>query len=174
VLTALVTGGWIGLQKKSYAALDSEITAIAERIRQVRSDADAELKSNEAEEKERQEKARKIDWKSLSEKVKQMQNGGTPDMQAMFQIQTTLRGMSVEELCAQHDEIAAMDLEDNVRQMLQGMMISALAAKDPEMALARCASEIGNEDSQDQWHLRQALDHPAAVSTRKCNDNVFI
>lgn len=157
-LALLITGAWIGLQKKSAASLDREITVITERIRQVRSGEDDGLKSREAEEKARKEKDKKIDWKEIAGKLGQMRNGGgMQDMRTMMRMQRLLMDLSAEELCAQLDEIAALDIEDAARKKLQGMILGSLAEKDPKLAIERCGAAIGDESSGMYWPLSSAL-----------------
>lgn len=157
-LAVLITGGWIGSQKKSAATLEREITVISERIRQERTAGDAELKTREAEEKARKEKDKKIDWKDLAGKMDQMRNGGgMPDMRAMLRMQRLLMDLSGEELCAQLDEIATLDLEDAAKKQLQGMILGVLAEKDPKLALERFGDTLGDENSGMYWLLSSAL-----------------
>ena len=66
------------------------------------------LAREEAEEKARKAKERKVDWKDLAGKIGQMHNGSMPDMRAMMRLQRILLDLSTEELNAQLDEIAAL------------------------------------------------------------------
>jgi hypothetical protein len=156
-LALLVTGGWIASQKKSAATLEREITVITGRIHQARSMEDAESKSREAGEKARKENDRKIDWKDLAGKMGQMRNGGIQDMRSMMRMQRMLLDLSAEELCAQLDEIAALDIEDSARKQLQGMILGALVEKSPKLALERFGDQAGDETGGMRWQLGPAL-----------------
>lgn len=156
-LAVLGAGGWIGSQKRSAATLEREITVITERIRQVRDGSGADQKSREADEKARKEKDRKIDWKDLAGKMGQMRGGGMQDMRAMMRMQRLILDLSAEELCGQLDEIAALDIEDSARKQLQGMILGALAEKDPKLTLERFGAELGDESSGMHWQLASAL-----------------
>ena len=156
-LALLVAGGWIGSQKKSAASLEREITVISERIRQAQAGEADGLKAREAEEMARKEKEKKIDWKDVAGKIGQMHNGGMQDMRTMMRMQRLLLDLSAEELCAQLDEIAALDIEDSARKQLQGMILGSLAEKDPKLALERFGNSTGDEDSGMHWQLSSAL-----------------
>jgi hypothetical protein len=157
-LALLATGAWIGLQKKSAVSLERDITVITERIRQVRSGEDGGLKSREAEEKARKEKDKKIDWKDIAGKIGHMGNGGgMQDMRTMMRMKRLLMDLSAEELCAQLDEIAALDIADDARKQLEGMILGSLAEKDPKLAIERFGDVIGDESSGMHWQLGSAL-----------------
>ena len=111
-----------------------------------------------AEEKARKEKDKKIDWKDLAGKIGQMRNGGgMPDMRAMMRMQRLLMDLSAEELAAQLDEIAGLDIEDAARKQLQGMILGVLAEKEPKLALERSGMQLGDENSGMYWQLSSAL-----------------
>ncbi len=164
-LTTLVIGGWIGAQKKSASTLEQEIAVITERIRQLKS---AETEARASAEKSAKED-KKIHWKALSGKMGDMQSGRMPDMRTFMRAQQILMDMSADELCAQLDEVAGMDLEDSARKQLEGMIIGALAQKDPKLVLTRFTDAIGDENASGFWQLNIALSkwadtEPAAAS----------
>ena len=156
-LAVLVTCGWIGYERKSVATLEREITQLNERIQQAHSAGDVGGKFREAEEKARKEKDRKIDWKNQAGKIGQMSNGGMQDMRAMMRMQRLLMELSSSELCAQLDEIAALDIEDSTREQLQSMILGVLVEKDPKLALERFGNYLGDERSDFLWPLSDAL-----------------
>jgi hypothetical protein len=153
----LVTGVWIASRKNSSATLEREIAVLTERIRLVRTAGEEDAGSREAAEVSQKEKDGKIDWKDLSGKIVAMRDGGgMPDMRAMIRIQRLILEMSADELCAQIDEIAALDLDDMARKQLQRMLINALAEKDPKRVIERFGAEDDDEDGVG-WALRSAL-----------------
>ena len=79
------------------------------------------------------------------------------DMRTWMRLQKLLLDMSADELGAQLDEIAALDLDDSARKQMRGMILGVLADKDPKMVLDKFSDELGDEDSGGQWHLRSAL-----------------
>ncbi len=168
-LALFVVVGWIGVQKKTAASLEREISLVTERIAQVRTGMDAGGKTREAEDKARKEKDRKIDWKDLAGKIGQMRNGTMPDMRAMMHMQRLLMDLSPQELGAQLDEIAALDLDDAARKQLQGMITGILSEKAPQMVLERFGEDLADDDMGRSWQLGMALGRwadkdPAAAS----------
>jgi hypothetical protein len=91
---------------------------------------------------------------SLSE----MQNsGGVKDMREMMSFQRRLMKMDTQELLAAFDSIAALDLGEEERMMLEKMLIGPLVTKDPELALNRFANRLNDDKSGLSWQLGNAL-----------------
>lgn len=153
----LVTGGWIAYGKQSAAALEREISVLTERIRQVRAAGDEEAKAGGTAELSRKQKDEKIDWKDIAGKMAEMRGGGMGDMRTMIRLQRLLLDMSAQDLCAQLDVIAALDLDDNARKQLEGTILGILADKDPKMVLERFGGEVGDDASSGRWYLNMAL-----------------
>ncbi|MDP3851600.1 MAG: hypothetical protein Q8Q59_13920 [Luteolibacter sp.] len=154
----LVTGGWIAYGKQSAAALEHEITVLTERIRQVRAAGGEEARADGMAELSRKQKDEKIDWKDIAGKMAGMRGGGgMGDMRTMMRLQRLLLEMSAEELGAQLDEIATLDLDDLAKKQLQGMILGSLAEKDPKMVIERFGSEAADENSPWRWSVQMAL-----------------
>ncbi len=152
----LITGGWIVSGKQSAATLEREITVLTERIQQAR--AGGENASDEAAAKSAKDKDARIDWKDIGGKMAKMRGGGgMGDMRTYMRLQKLLLEMSAEELGAQLDEIAALDLDDSMRKQLRGMILGVLADKDPKMVLERFSDELNDEEFGGSWHLQVAL-----------------
>ncbi len=99
-----------------------------------------------------------IDWRDLSAKMLEMQNGGgMSDMRAMMNFQQRLLKMSKEEMIAALDQIAALDLSEDARQVLESMLIGPLIGKDPVLALQRYGDRIGDGENGMGWQLSNAL-----------------
>ena len=150
---ALLGGTWIAMQRNSAAELRREISGINERIRQARLIEEAE----QSEQSVKAAKAKPIDWKGIAGKMRDAQSGGTPDMRAMIHMQRLLMDLSAAELCAHMDEIAALDMDQDTRRQLLGMVMGALVEKDPKLALDRFASELTNDDFGLGWQMGNAL-----------------
>jgi hypothetical protein len=156
-LALLVVGIWIATRKQSSATLEREIEVIRERIQQAKDGAADEESSREATDKAGKEKEKSIDWKDLASKVTYGQGRDMQDMRAMMRMQRLLMDLSADELCVEIDEIAALDLEDNVRKQLQGMILGVLAEKDPKLALEKFSDQLGDQESGLHWQLSSAL-----------------
>src|ERR1035437_702776 len=158
-LAVLIVGGWIGYQKNTAASLLRDISILTERIRHVQASEENQLKSRKAEEKAKQDKEKKINWKDLASKmvpkIGQIRNDTVPKMRAMWRIQSMLMEMSPGELAAQLDEIAKLDLDEESRSNFEFMILGVLAEKDPKLALDRCADQLGGEERW--WTLAHAF-----------------
>jgi hypothetical protein len=79
-----------------------------------------------------------------------------PDMRTMLRMQRLLMDLSGEELRAQLDEIDALDLADDTRKQLRGMILGILTEKDPKLAL-----DLFGKDSDEEgimsWQMSNAL-----------------
>lgn len=75
----------------------------------------------------------------------------------MMRMQRLLMDLTAEELCGQLDEIAALDIEENVRKQLQGMIMGSLAEKDPKLALERFGKDLQDDDFGVSWQMSHAL-----------------
>ena len=154
----LVTGGWIATKKSSTATLEREIAILTERIQQARRADERSPGAREAGAKPRNGKDERIDWKGLSVNLAAMRNGdGMPDMRAMIRLQRLILDMSADELCAQIDEIAGLDLDDMAKKQLQGMLLNALAEKDPKRAIEQFGAKNDEDESGVRWSFRLAL-----------------
>ena len=78
-----------------------------------------------------------LDWKKVAAQFAEMQRGGMGNMRSMIKFQQRLQEMSKEELVTALDEIAALDLPKESRDMLEQMLIGQLAQKDPEFAVKK-------------------------------------
>ena len=154
-VAVLLTGAWIGLQRNTASELRREITVINERIHQARSIADAEARDGGG--KKDKAKTDKIDWKDLAGKMKDMRDGDGQDIRTMMRMQRLLMDLTAEELCTQLDEIAALDIEENVRKQLQGMIMGSLAEKDPKLALERFGKDLQDDEFGVSWQMSHAL-----------------
>ena len=154
----LITGGWIVSGKRSAATLEHEIDLLTERIHLVKTAGNEESKAGGAGKDSQKAKDGKIDWKDLSAKITEMRGGGgVGDMRAMMRIQRLLMEMSAGELGAQMNEIAALDLDEQAKKQLQGMILGALAEKDPKMVIERFGDEVADENSAGLWAVPMAL-----------------
>ena len=157
VLALLFVGAWVVTRKNSATTLEREILLISARISQARSVVDAGGKSFEAEKEARKEKERRIDWKELAGKIGQSGNGSMPDMRAMMHVQRLLLDLSAEELGAQLDQIAGLDLDDAAKKQLQGMIIGILSDKAPQMVMERFAGQLSDDALGHTWQLGIAM-----------------
>jgi hypothetical protein len=99
-----------------------------------------------------------LDWKKIAEQFAEMQQGGgMGDIRSMIRLQQRLQSMSKEELIAALDEIAALDLPADSRNMLEQTLIGSLIQKDPEFALRRYFDRLNDERGMLRWQLSDAM-----------------
>lgn len=157
VIALAITGGIVGLQRDSISDLEAESAILRQRIQAARSRPEpgqaasrpgrTNLPTKEA-----------IDWKEMAESFGDVQRtGGVRDMRKLMSFQRKLQAMDKDELVEALDRIAALELDDMQRMMLENMLIGPLAAKDPELALTRFAARIGEDKTGMGWQLASAL-----------------
>ena len=79
------------------------------------------------------------------------------DMRAMMKFQRRLQTMTQQEIVAALDEIAALDLPEQPRRMLEQMLIGSLVQKDPEFALTRYIDRLPDTRGGMGWQLSNAM-----------------
>lgn len=159
-LALVATGIWIGTQRRSISMLKLESEALRGRIEVARQGAasTAEDPSFASQRNAKSKAARsgpKVDWKKLATTQAAMKSGGGGEMRAFIALRNTLLELSPEELLAGFDEIAALDLPDDVKRNLERTLIGVLAVKDPKAALDRFSSRINGGDGA--WELSNAF-----------------
>lgn len=162
ILALVVAGGWIGSQRRSISTLELESEALRGRLEVARQGPasameDPSFASQRNAKSNSPRTGSKLDWKKIATTQAAMKSGGGDDMRAMISLQKTLLALSAGELLAGLDEIAALDLSDDARRQLEGIMIGVLANKDPQAALERFADHIGGSDGGLTWQLSNAF-----------------
>jgi hypothetical protein len=161
----LLGGAWIVMQGNSVADLRREITLLRERVLQARSVAAADDLAQAT----HQEKPKHSELKDLVGKLRESHSREIPDIRTMIRMQRLLMDLSPAELSAQLDEIATLDIAENIRGQLLGMIMGALVEKDPKLALDRFVAKRQDNGFVD-WQMGKALrkwadQDPAAAFT---------
>jgi len=172
VIALAIAGGIVGAQRNSISKLEAESAMLRQRIEVAKSRPEPEqtaphLGRTNLPGKEKEA----IDWKEMAEAFGDMQRtGGVTDMREMMSFQRKLQAMDKEEIVAALDQIEALELDDVHKMMMVNMVIGPLVLKDPELALTRFASRIGDDKTGMSWQLSNALgewakkDQSAAVA----------
>jgi hypothetical protein len=158
-LAILATGVWLGLQHQSLSNVETQNTTLRQRIEAARlaGPGDDDQKTAGAG-KNGKQGAKKINWKELALKQKDMNRGDSiPDMRAMMELQRTLFGLSTEELAAHLDEISALEIPDDAKAGLQGIIIGILAERDPKLVMERFGDQLGDDRSSLSWQISHAF-----------------
>ncbi|MEO5914165.1 MAG: hypothetical protein ABIS50_08030 [Luteolibacter sp.] len=159
VLALVVVAGWIGSERNSISTLEQQSAVLKERLAARSSGSGPDTSSSKAKSPDKLAKEKeRIDWKKVAVQMAEMrQSNGMGDMRTMIRMQQKLQSMSKEELVSALDEIAALDLPDETRQMLEQMLIGPLCQKDPEFALTRYIDRLNGDRGVMGWQLSNAM-----------------
>lgn len=112
-----------------------------------------------------------IDWKTVGGKIAEEQRSGVQgDRQTYKRVRQLLIKMSAEDLSAQLDVIATLNLDDGTRMQLNSMIIDILAEKDPEMLLGKLSGELADEQSPIERLLQHSLENRAKTDPTAAAD----
>lgn len=160
VLALVLAGAWIGRQRQSISTMENESVLLQKHIAAARasgSAADAAHAKPAGPAKLAKDKE-PLDWKKIAGQFEEMQRtGGMGDMRTMIRLQQRMRSMTTEELVSSLDEIAALDLPEDARSMLEQMLIGPLVQKDPELALSRYIDRLQDDRGAMAWQLSTAV-----------------
>ncbi len=158
VVALAIAGAWLGSQHRTISTLERESAVLQKAIAARTSGGSLDSPRNKPASPDKAAKDKEpIDWQKVAAQFAEMrQAGGMGDMRTMMRFQQRLQAMSKEELVAALDEIAALDLPVETRQMLEQMIISPLAQKDPELVLTKFIDQI-QETGMSGWHLASAM-----------------
>ncbi|MES2660173.1 MAG: hypothetical protein V4689_16235 [Verrucomicrobiota bacterium] len=160
VIALLMVGGWFAAQRRSIARLDKESALLRTLIANARASSATEAASHAAKSPNgKPSKAREpIDWKSVAARMEEMKsNEEMGDIRTVIQLQQRVQSMTKEELVAALDEIAKLDLTEELRLMLEQMLLEPLLEKDPELALHHFADRLQDLSGEMSWQLANAL-----------------
>lgn len=162
-LIVLVAGiAWLGMQRNSASALEKrneELRAgIASHSTSTNTETAGEKSSARNPKPKPAAKPKKIDWKdALSKLGPSMRGEGVGDIREIVRFQTRLQALSAEELLASLDDIAALDVSETERTMLEQMILGPLVQKDPKAALDKFSDRPEDERGGFSWVLSSAL-----------------
>ncbi len=159
VIALAIAGGWIGAQQQKISQLENETVILRKHIASEQSQIETQRTATEPTRPTKPEIAKDgIDWLDIAAVFGDMHKGeGVGDMRKMIAFQSKLQKMNKEQLLAALDEIQKLELKDEERMMLEAMLISPLALKDPELLLNRFSDRLDDENSGMSWQLANAL-----------------
>lgn len=172
VVALILAGAWIGAQRHSMSTLEEESAMLQKHIAAAR----ASLAASDSAQAKPDPPAKfakdkePLDWKKIAGQFAEMQQGGgMGDIRSMIRFQQRLQSMIKEELVAALDEIAALDLPTDARDMLEQMLLGALIQKDPEFALSRYFDRLNDERGMMRWQLSNAMEQWAKKDPAKAS-----
>lgn len=159
-LAALAIAGiWLGTQRKSISAVESETTLLRQHVEAAKAptaaDDDRSLAGARARAKQAKD-PKAIDWKEIATRMTAGQ-GMMPDVRAMMEIQRKIMAMNAAEIGAALEEIAALELEPQARTQIEQMLIGLLAQKEPQLVLERYFDKLDDPNSSMSWQLAHSF-----------------
>ena len=152
---ALVVG-WNISERSSLQRMEEEKAALRQVIAEAARPSGARVR--EVRRPRAADPAGGIDWKGVSRKLLGSSGNG-PELNPLMlsDLGNQIDAMGVDELLAALDEIRSLDLGDEERGELEGLLFEPLVEKDPAQALRYFADRIGNDDDAVGWQLSSAM-----------------
>jgi hypothetical protein len=174
VVALCAAGSWIGSERHSISTLEQESAILKERLAARSSGLGPDAAVSKAKSADQLAKGNEpIDWKKMAALVMEMlHNGGMGSMSEMrtqIRIMEKLNALSNKELISAFDEIAALGLPDESRQILQQLLFDPLRKKDPAAALTLYLDRIDDQEGMRGLLLNHAMrewgdENPAAAN----------
>lgn len=149
---------WLSWNQREIVRLERENEVLGERIAVAVASGAGGTGAGPGAKKEEDAAAGPIDWEELGTSLMEATRGGAPDMRAMMELQRRLLEMDTDELMASLRELEALELSEQVREALEGMLIGMLIQKDPKLAIEAFGYRL--RDSQGEmigWQLAHAF-----------------
>ncbi len=159
VVALAIAGFWLSSQHRTISTLERE-SAVLQKAIAARSSGTSpdSLQSRPTSPAKAAKDKEPLDWKKIAEQFAEMrQSGGGGDMRTMMRFHQRLQAMSKEELVTALDEIAALDLPAETRNMMEQAILGPLVEKDPELALTKFVDRVQENDSSLSWQLSTAM-----------------
>ena len=148
VVALILATSWVGLQRRSMAAVETECARLRSHIASVRSPSPATSTAHDPLEMRR----KLIEWTKIAAhfpsnpSMSSMSfSGALPDPRVAMRFRQRMDAMSTDEVIATLDEIAALDLPPEAHENLEWTLLDALVRKDPELALDRFVDRVGKD-----------------------------
>jgi hypothetical protein len=151
----LLVGAGIGLQRRGIAELEVQNQTLRQRIESAEHSADSASVTPTASPMTGSTSitGKSIDWRKTAMLKAYGGNEDVRAMRAMLELQQTLLALSPQQLLAQLDEIAALDLPGEAKREFENLILQILGQKDPLLALDRFAGRLGSNRSDETWRL---------------------
>ena len=147
-IALILVGSWVGPQRRSMAAVETECVRLRTHIAAVRSASPATSTAHDPLETRR----KVIGWKNIAAHFPSNPGmssgtvfGALPDPRVAMRFRQRMEAMSADEIIATLDEIAALDLPPEAHENLEWTLLDALVRKDPELALDRFVDRVGKD-----------------------------
>ena len=147
VVALAIAGIWLGSQRRTISALEQESMVLQKAIAERGSGSALDSAPNRSASPEKlAEDKTPIDWKNVAAQLADLHQGGMRNMRTIMRFERRLQAMSAKELIAALGEIAALDLPDDALEMLEQIILTPLAEKDPELALNQFVERLNSDE----------------------------
>lgn len=160
VVALILVGSWVGPQRRSMAAVETECVRLRTHIAAVRSASPATSTAHDPLATRR----KVIEWTNLAAYFPSnpMMSGGAlfgalPDVRVAMRFRQRIEAMSAGEIIATLDEIAALNLPADARANLERTLLDSLVRKDPGLALGQMEDRAVLESSLYSQLISDAL-----------------
>jgi hypothetical protein len=143
ICAVILCGTWMIYSSHRTAEMEHQIMDLGELLQRSKQLAADQAKRKLADEQAAKKAEKRIDWKKMSALAQE--KGGIRDGFDLMRLQELLKGMSLEELVTQLDEIEKMDLSSELKVKLKGLLFSPLAKLSPELACKRYVDCLSGE-----------------------------
>ncbi len=147
--------------EQEIAILQKAIAVRAEAERGDSSGAMASASSQDAKDKQL------LDWKKIADQLAETQKTGGDNLRIAIRLQQRLQTMTQQELVAALDEIAALDVPKESRELLEQMLIAPLSGRDPELVLTKFIDRLQDSNGMIIRQLFNALQELAKKDPAK-------
>ncbi len=170
-IAVLLVGGWIGGQRYSIHVMERESALLLKHIATLRSAMPAsDILSRLAAAPGNDATREAMDWRKIADEINESQQSGIAHLRSMMRFEQRLQAMTLEDLTAALDEMAALDLPRESRAALDNRLLESLAAKDPEIALKRFIGRLDEDPAGLGWQLAEAFKAWAVKDPQKAAD----
>ena len=159
MIAAIVVTAWLANGRSRIATLEAQSAVLNQRLAARSSgSADPSIVTRPNAPTKSQDAKKPIDWKEFAAQMQEMRgSGGMGDMRSMIRLQQRIQAMTRDEILSALDEIAALDMPADSKDMLEQMLFGPLSQKDPEFALNRYLDRLGDENGGFSWQLSNAM-----------------
>lgn len=159
LLALVIVAGWIGNGRRTISMLEEESAVLRTRLSALssqNSEPDNTGSKPDASAKSAKDKE-PINWKKMAVDLAAMKQDDMGGLRTKIRLQQQIQAMSKEELVSALDEIATLDLPDEQKAIIEGLLIGPLCKKDPELALTRFVDRLNDESNGISWQLSYAM-----------------
>jgi hypothetical protein len=158
VIAAVAVAAWLANGRGAITTLEEQSTVLRQRLAARSSSLTENSTTRPDTPTKSQDVKMPLDWKEFAAQMQEMRSsGGMSDIRSTIRLQQRIQSMTRDELVNALDEIAALDLPADSKEMLEQLLFGPLSQKDPEFALNRFADHLSEVNGGFGWQLSNAM-----------------